>query len=45
MAAHRLNTLQDVDKIFYLHKGKIIEKGKYSELIGKNGAFYKLLNS
>lgn len=37
--AHRLSTLKNCDKIIVLDKGKIIESGKYNELIEQNGLF------
>jgi len=36
---HRLSTIIDVDKIFVLEKGCIIEQGKHPELL-KNGGYY-----
>ena len=43
--AHRLETIKDVDQIFVLTDGKICEKGKYKDLIEKNGYFTKLYKS
>lgn len=43
--AHRLNTIKNVDKIFVLKDGKIIEKGKFNHLLSINGYFKKLYNS
>ena len=43
--AHRLETIKDVDEIYVLDKGKIIEKGSYEELLNKNGYFTKLYKS
>ncbi len=41
--AHRLSTVREVDRIFVLDKGKIIESGSHHELIQKeNGAYRKL---
>lgn len=40
--AHRLTTIMDFDKICFIHEGKIIETGTYSELMNKKGEFYKL---
>ncbi|MEM8997500.1 MAG: NHLP bacteriocin export ABC transporter permease/ATPase subunit, partial [Acidobacteriota bacterium] len=37
--AHRLSTIRNVDKIFYLHHGKITESGSYDELIALGGRF------
>lgn len=40
--AHRLNTIQNADKIFVLHNGKIIEKGNHESLLKKKGFYYQL---
>lgn len=40
--AHRLNTIQEADKIIMLEHGSIIEKGSHRELIEKKGHYYKL---
>lgn len=37
--AHRLTTLKNCDEIIVLNKGQIEERGKYNELIDKNGIF------
>ncbi len=37
--AHRLTTLKNCDEIIVLNEGKIAEKGKYDELIEKEGIF------
>lgn len=41
--AHRLSTIRQCDRIIVLDKGKIIEDGKYDELIAKNGFFAQLV--
>ena len=41
--AHRLSTIRQCDRIIVLDKGKIIEDGKYDELIAKNGYFASLV--
>jgi len=43
--AHRLETIKDVDNIFVLNEGQIVEEGKYQELLDKNGYFKKLYKS
>jgi subfamily B ATP-binding cassette protein MsbA len=40
--AHRLSTIRNVDEIYVLRRGKIIEHGKFEELLSKNGEFKKL---
>ena len=42
MIAHRLNTVKNVDKIFVILDGKIIDFGTYSELEEKNDYFKQL---
>ncbi len=41
--AHRLSTIKQCDRIIVLDKGKIVEDGKYEELILKNGFFAELV--
>lgn len=41
--AHRLSTIKQCDRIIVLDGGKIIEDGKYDELIKKNGFFAELV--
>ncbi|MEA5535784.1 ABC transporter ATP-binding protein [Crocosphaera sp. XPORK-15E] len=40
--AHRLSTIRDVDRIFVLKKGEIIESGSHEELLDKNGLYRSL---
>ena len=40
--AHRLSTVRNADKIYYLEKGVIVESGTYDELMAKKGFFYEL---
>ncbi len=42
--AHRLSTIQNADEIVVLSKGEIVEQGKHSELIEKNGVYKKLVD-
>ena len=42
--AHRLSTIRHCDRIIVLDKGKIIEDGKYEELIEKDGYFAELVS-
>ncbi len=41
--AHRLSTIKNCDRILVLDEGKIVEDGKYDELIAKNGFFAELV--
>lgn len=40
--AHRLDTIQDADKILLLHDGQIIEEGDHASLIHQQGHYYDL---
>ena len=42
ISAHRLSTLQNMDKIIYLEKGTIVEQGSFKELLKNKGKFYEL---
>ena len=42
--AHRLKTLQDMDKIIVFNQGRIAEVGKYEDLIKQNGIFKTLVD-
>ena len=41
--AHRLSTIKQCDRIIVIDKGKIIEDGKYEDLIAKEGYFAELV--
>jgi ATP-binding cassette subfamily B protein len=40
--AHRLSTVQNVDEILVLHKGRIRERGTHQELLARRGMYFKL---
>jgi NHLM bacteriocin system ABC transporter ATP-binding protein len=40
--AHRLSTVRNADKILVLERGRLIESGRYDELIERRGAFFRL---
>lgn len=43
--AHRLNTIQQADKIIMMAHGEILEQGSHQELLEKKGDYYELYNS
>jgi ATP-binding cassette subfamily C protein len=43
VVAHRLSTLQKVDKIFVLNEGQVVEVGSYKDLIDSQGIFYSMI--
>ncbi|WP_034921991.1 ABC transporter ATP-binding protein [Gillisia sp. CAL575] len=42
--AHRLSTIQNADLIVVMQKGEIVEQGKHTELLLKNGTYRKLVD-
>ena len=40
--AHRLSTIQDMDRILVFHKGELRESGTHQELLGQRGLYYRL---
>jgi ABC-type multidrug transport system fused ATPase/permease subunit len=42
VVAHRLSTIQDVDRIYVMHKGTLRESGTHAELLAKRGLYYTL---
>ncbi len=42
IVAHRLSTVRNADRIIVLNRGRIIETGTHSELIQRNGLYYRL---
>lgn len=42
IVAHRLSTIKNVDKIFFLEKGQITDQGSFEELFSRNENFRKI---
>lgn len=42
VVSHRLSTLADVDRIFVLERGMLVEQGAPVELLAKQGRYYQL---
>lgn len=42
IVAHRLSTIRDADLILVLERGRIVERGRHAELLGRNGAYAEL---
>lgn len=40
--AHRLSTVQDMDRILVLHRGQLRESGTHQELLAQRGIYYRL---
>jgi ABC-type multidrug transport system fused ATPase/permease subunit len=41
--AHRLSTLSHSDYIYVIHEGEVVEEGSPKDLLGKNGAYAKMV--
>lgn len=40
--AHRLNTIQNADRIVVLESGKVVEMGKHQELPARQGTYFQM---
>ncbi len=45
VVAHRLWTVQDADQILFLEDGRIVEQGKHSDLMARNGRYATMWRS
>ncbi len=44
MISHRISTIKDADKIYYLEEGQIVESGTHEHLLAKNGRYTAMYN-
>jgi ATP-binding cassette subfamily B multidrug efflux pump len=40
--AHRLSTVRDVDRIYVLHRGRLVESGRHDQLLELGGFYHRL---
>ena len=45
IAAHRLSTVQNADKIVFIKDGRIAEVGTHDELVDLNGEYWNLVRN
>jgi ATP-binding cassette subfamily B protein len=43
--AHRLSTVRDADEILVFDGGQVVERGRFQELLARNGRFAALVES
>ena len=43
--AHRLSTIRNVDRIFVVDRGRIVEEGDHDTLVASDGAYTRLVNA
>lgn len=45
IAAHRLSTVKNADRILYMEDGRILEDGTHHELLAMQGRYYRLVSN
>ncbi|PAQ14071.1 thiol reductant ABC exporter subunit CydD [Bacillaceae bacterium SAOS 7] len=43
LATHRLHWMLDMDYIYFLHQGRVVEEGTHEELMKKKGQYYQMV--
>ena len=43
--AHGLSTIIHSDRLIVIEQGRVVEQGSHGELLGRQGAYYRLYNS
>ncbi len=44
MISHRISTIKDADKIYYMEEGRIVESGTHDDLLAEKGRYYEMYN-
>ena len=44
MISHRISTIKDADKIYYLEDGQIVESGTHEKLLANEGRYTAMYN-
>jgi ATP-binding cassette subfamily B protein len=45
VAAHRLSTIREADRILVIDQGRLVESGSHAELMAKRGHYYRFLEA
>ncbi len=44
MISHRISTIKDADKIYYIEEGSVVEEGTHEELLAEDGRYTAMYN-